>query len=190
MRELRDISDDWLSTHYGGEKYFLVGWFNDEYVRNSTVMGVHAPDGKLIAFANLIQAKDKNTIICADLMRYRPKTENGIVEFLTVSMMKWAISKGYETYSLSATTTYGKGTEPDDPPVAKILDVVGVAINRHYGILGLYKFKEKFHPRWEPRYIAYMGTPTPLPALFTMLRLYSGPKSEWWHPLVSYLLYL
>lgn len=177
LHELRRVSDDWLSTQFGGEKYFLVGWFNDDYVRNSPVMAVHTPGGKVVAFANLVSTKNKSEITC-DLVRFCRNTENGMAEFLIVSMMKWAISQGYTTFSLSAITTYGKGMEEDDPPVAKIILVISSLINSLYKFTGLYKFKDKFHPLWEPRYIAYPGATTLLPSLTTMLRLYSGENAR------------
>jgi len=176
IRQLQAVSDDWLSTHYGGEKYFLVGYFNDEYIRNSPVMAVHAPDGQVVAFANLIFT-EHNRVITGDLVRGRTNMENGTMEFLTVSMMNWAISQCYDTFSLSAVTAVARGMEPDDPPIAKIVRSIAVPINHLYKFSGIYRFKEKFHPCWEPQYLVYPGTTALIPTLLTMLRLYSEKKS-------------
>jgi len=104
-----------VEHHFGGEKYFFVGSFNDEYIRNSPVIAVCAPDGKVMAFANLVST-DHNRLITGDLVRCRTNAETGTMEFLTISMMKWAIAYGYETFSLSSVTAVGKGPGPEDPP--------------------------------------------------------------------------
>jgi phosphatidylglycerol lysyltransferase len=172
LRELRQVSDEWLSAQYGGEKYFLVGCFSDEYIRNSTVMAVHAPDGKVVAFSNLVFS-DHNTLVSADLVRSRANVENGMMEFLIVSMMNWAISIGYETFSLSAVMAVGRGIEPNDPPIAKAIQAFSTLIDRLYKFNGLYIFKNKFHPRWEPYFIVYPGVTALAPAFLTMLWLYT-----------------
>jgi phosphatidylglycerol lysyltransferase len=176
LQQLQAVSDDWLSTHYGGEKYFLVGSFNDEYIRNSPVIAIHAPDGRVVAFANLVFT-NHNSLITGDLVRFDPKVENGMAEFLTVSMMNWAKDQRYETFSLSAVTAVGKGIEPGEPAIAKVVSLVSVPINRLYKFKGIYNFKEKFNPYWEPRYLAYPGMTALIPTLLTMLRLYSAKKS-------------
>jgi len=176
LSELHAVSDDWLSSHYGGEKYFLVGSFNDDYIRNSPVIAVHAPDGPVVAFANLVIASHIS-VITGDLVRSRTTIANGMMEFLIVSMMNWALSQGYDTFSLSAVTAVGKGTEQGETPIAKVIGSISVLINRLYKFKGIYHFKDKFHPYWEPHYLAYPGTTALIPALLTMLRLYSERKS-------------
>jgi phosphatidylglycerol lysyltransferase len=176
LHELHAVSDEWLSTHYGGEKYFLVGSFNEDYIRNSPIIAVHAPDGQMVAFANLVIA-NHISVITGDLVRSRTNIANGMLEFLIVSMMNWAMSQGYNTFSLSAVTAVGKGTEQGEPPIAKVISTISVPINRLYKFKGIYHFKNKFHPDWEPHYLAYPGTTALIPALLTMLQLYSTRKS-------------
>jgi len=78
---------------------------------------------------------------------------------------------------LSAVTAVGKGTEQGETPIAKVIGSISVLINRLYKFKGIYHFKDKFHPYWEPHYLAYPGTTALIPALLTMLRLYSERKS-------------
>ena len=176
LQELHEVSDDWLSSHYGGEKYFLVGSFNDDYIRESPVIAIHAPNGRVVAFANLV-VTNQNRVITGDLVRSRSNVENGMMEFLTVSMINWAMNQGYDTFSLSAVTAVAKGAEPDDLAIAKVVSSISVPINRLYKFKGIYSFKNQFHPYWEPHYLVYPGITALIPALLTMLRLYSERKS-------------
>jgi len=180
LRELRPISDAWLANHYGGEKHFFVGWFDGDYLCSSPVMVVSAPDGQIVAFANLISAYQKREITI-DLMRHQHGMENGSMEFLFVSLLQWAKKQGFETFSLGATTIFAKGSQPGDARITRALHLIAAPINRFYRFKGLHAFKEKFHPGWEARYLAYPGTATLPLILTTLMRVYSGGNFRWWY---------
>lgn len=180
LRELRPISDAWLSSQHGGEKHFLVGWFDDDYICSSPVMVVRAPDGQIVAFANLISAYQKREITI-DLMRHQRGMVNGSMEFLFVSLLRWAKEQGYDTFSLGATTTFGMGRQPGDPRILRALHLIAALVDRFYRFKGLHAFKEKFHPRWEARYLAYPGTTTLPLMLVTLIRVHSGDNFLWWY---------
>ncbi|HTX93163.1 MAG TPA: phosphatidylglycerol lysyltransferase domain-containing protein [Anaerolineales bacterium] len=178
LRELRPISDAWLSDRHGGEKHFFVGWFDDAYLASSPVMVVRNPEGQIVAFANLISAYQKRDITI-DLMRHQHGIENGCMEFLFVSLMQWARDQGYDTFSLGATTIFGKASQPGDPRITRALRVIAALVNRIYRFQGLHAFKAKFNPRWEARYLAYPGTATLPLILTTLIRVHSGDNFLW-----------
>jgi phosphatidylglycerol lysyltransferase len=176
--DLRTVSDAWLTMQHGGEMHFADGWFDDDYIRNGPVIVVHAPDGSPTAFANLVTEYQKNEVTI-DLMRRYPRVESGMMEFLFASMLQWAKEQGYETFSLGLSTIVGVGEKPDDPRVEQALHTIAEYISRFYNFRGLHDFKERFHPRWEPRYLVYPG-PTSLPlVLTTMFRAHSGDNFLW-----------
>jgi phosphatidylglycerol lysyltransferase len=178
MHNLRTISDAWLTMQHGGEMHFADGWFDDAYIRNGPVVVIHAPDGSPTAFANLVPEYQKNEVTI-DLMRRYSKVEAGTMEFLFASMLQWAKGQGYETFSLGLSAIVGVGEKPDDPRVEQALHTIAEYISRFYNFRGLYDFKEKFHPRWEPRYLVYPG-PGSLPlVLTTMMRVHSGDNFLW-----------
>jgi phosphatidylglycerol lysyltransferase len=143
-------------------------------------MVVRAPDGQIVAFANLISAYQKREITI-DLMRHQCGMANGSMEFLFVSLLLWAKDQGYDTFSLGATTTFGKGHQPGDPRILRALDLIAALVDRFYRFKGLYAFKDKFHPRWEPRYLAYPGTATLPLTLTTLIRVHSGENFLWYY---------
>jgi phosphatidylglycerol lysyltransferase len=178
LRELRTISDAWLTMRHGGEMRFADGWFDDEYIRNGPVIVVQAPDGKTIAFANLVSEYQKNEITL-DLMRHYPEIEGGAMEFLFAAMLSWAKEQGFETFSLGLSAIVGVGETPEDPRVEQALHTIAEYLGRFYNFKGLHNFKEKFHPRWEPRHLVY-PRPSSLPlVLTTMLRVHSGDDFLW-----------
>jgi phosphatidylglycerol lysyltransferase len=178
MNSLKAISDAWLTLHRGGEMHFSDGWFNDGYIRNSSVIAVHAPDGAPTAFANLVPEYARNEL-SIDLMRHYAGVEHGTMEFLFTRILQWARGKGYDTFSLGLSAIVAVGEKPDDPRVEQALYTIATYASRFFNFKGLHDFKEKFHPGWEPRYLIYPG-PASLPlVLSTLLRVHSGKDYLW-----------
>ena len=175
---LHKVSDNWLAGQSGGEMHFSVGWFDESYIRESPVVVVVAPDGAPTAFANLVTEYQKNELTL-DLMRHLQRVENGTMEFLFAGMLQWAAEKGYDTFSLGLSALVGIGEKPEDPRVERALHTISEYISRFYNYKGLHNFKEKFHPNWEPRYLAYPG-PASLPVVLnTIVRAHSGDDFLW-----------
>jgi phosphatidylglycerol lysyltransferase len=178
LEELRAVSDAWLTMQHGGEMHFSDGWFDDDYIRNGSVIVVHTPESSVAAFANLVTEYQKNEITI-DLMRHFPEVESGMMEFLFASMLGWAKEKGYETFSLGLSALVGVGEKPDDLRMEQALRAISEYVNRFYNFKGLHTFKDKFHPRWEPRYLVYPTTGSLPQVLSTLLRVHSGDDFLW-----------
>lgn len=173
MSALREISNAWLTLRKGGEMHFSDGWFEEGYIRNSPVIVVYDAANRPIAFANLVSEYQKNEITI-DLMRHYPKMENGVMEFLFVQMMLWAKERGAATFSLGLSAVVGVGEKPEDPQVEKALHTISEYVSRFYNFKGLHKFKDKFHPQWEPRYLAYPGAGSLPLVVNTLLSVHAG----------------
>lgn len=170
---LREISNAWLTLVHGSEKRFSLGWFDDGYLNRCRVMVVSGADGRRLAFANLLSEYQRNESTI-DLMRYRPGLENGLMDFLFVSLLTWARAQGYDTFNLGLSALYGVGEAPSDPAVARALHYIYEHVSRFYNFKGLHEFKEKFHPLWEPRYLVYPDAASLPLVTLAMLRADSG----------------
>ena len=90
-----------------------------------------------------------------DLMRRRKNAENGTMEFLFISLFEWARAQGSQGFNLGLSSLSGVGEQPQDPAAERLMHFVYEHINQFYNFKGLHSFKEKFHPRWSPRYLIY-----------------------------------
>jgi len=186
MRELRSVSDAWLAMMHGMEKSFSLGGFDDDYIRNAAVMAIHRPDGAITAFAN-IQPEYRANEATIDLMRRRLDAEDFTMEFLFLSLFDWARRQGYATFNRGLSSLAGVGEKVDDPAVERALHYIYEHVNQFYNFKGLHEFKDKFHPRWEPRFLVYPG-PSTLPAVaLALIRADSGDDfaAEYLKDLVS-----
>ena len=150
LAELRQVSDEWLSTIRGTEKRFSLGWFDDGYIRSTPVMYVQEPGGRIAAFANILTEYQVNEI-AIDLMRQRREGENGLMDYLIVNLFGWALESGYATFNLGLTTFTGNGEHAQDPTIERALRYIYEHVNRFHDLKGLQEYKAKFHPAWSPR---------------------------------------
>lgn len=170
---LRDVSDEWLTAMHGTEKRFSVGWFDDDYLRNSIIMAVHAPDETVSAFANIVPQSHCQEV-SLDLMRHRKAAIGGTMDFLIIKMIEWAKEAGYATFNLGLSAFSRIGERPQDPAVERAMHYIYEHINQFYDFKGLHEFKEKFHPRWSPRYLVFPGAANLPGVVLAIVRADSG----------------
>lgn len=163
LRELNTISDEWLSSRRASEMRFSLGWFDEAYLNTCPILLVRDREGFIEAFANIV-TEFQASEITIDLMRHRGQVEAGLMDFLFVSLFKWAAEQKYATFNLGLSALSGVGEHSDDPVIERALNYIYRSMNRLYNFRGLHAFKEKFHPQWSPRYLIYPN-PGSLPAV-------------------------
>ena len=175
LEKLKIISDEWLNMMQGSEKRFSVGWFDFNYLRDCEIAVVETNDGEITAFANIISEYQLNEITI-DLMRRKTEVENGTMDFLFISMFKYFKEKGYDGFNLGLSALSGVGENKVSPRLEKGLHYLYEHLNRFYNFQGLHEFKEKFHPRWEPRYLVYPNLNSLPEIIIALVRADSGDK--------------
>jgi phosphatidylglycerol lysyltransferase len=149
---LRRISDAWLETRSTREKGFSLGFFSEEYVRRFPA-AIARREGEIVAFANLWPGGGKEEL-SVDLMRYLPDAPAGIMDYLFVELMLWGRAQGYRSFNLGMAPLSGL----QERSLAPLWSRVGAIVFRHgehfYHFQGIRRYKEKFAPTWEPRYLA------------------------------------
>ena len=154
LRELKFISDDWLTARRATELQFSLGWFDHAYLNTCPILLVRDREGFIEGFANLV-TEFQASEIAVDLMRYLQHSESGLMDFLFVSLFQWAREQGFSTFNLGLSALSGVGEHSDDPIIERALNFIYQNVDRFYDFRGLHSFKEKFHPLWSQRYLIY-----------------------------------
>ncbi len=164
LEQLRGISAAWLEGKAGGEKGFCMGRFDPAQLPHVWLAVAWNPQ------ANRVEAFCTWTPIWArrgwaiDLMRRRDDAVNGVTEYLVVKCVEHAKARGDDVLSLSlsalAKVASVDGAEPpeaaaEDPARLFLMERLG----RFYDFQGLFRWKRKFGPDFEDRYLVY---PDPL----------------------------
>jgi phosphatidylglycerol lysyltransferase len=150
--QLQTISDEWLSHHAGGEKGFSMGGFWPGYIAEFPVAVVRV-NGVAVAFATLWTTAAR-TAFSMDLMRYSDEAPKNIMDYLFVELIAWGQAQGYQAFEFGMAPLAGL----DDRPLAPIMSRVGNLLFERgeeiYNFQGVRRYKDKYDPLWQPRYIA------------------------------------
>ncbi len=166
IEELRRISDTWLGSRK--EKGFSLGWFEEAYIQRSPLALLRDPEGHTVAFATLAPAYDDGKTISVDLMRHLPDTPNGTMDLLFARLIEWSKEQGYQTFNLGMAPLSSVGSSRSSLREEKLANLVFRYGGHFYGFEGLRRYKEKFFPEWQPRYLAYPASVS-LPVLLVDL---------------------
>ena len=97
-------------------------------------------------------------------MRQVPEAPTGTMDLLFVQMIQWARGAGYTWFNLGMAPLSGVGKNRYARPDERLARIAYDFGSRLYNYKGLRSFKEKFHPVWQSRFIAY-PLYRPLPTL-------------------------
>ena len=155
LPELQSVSDEWLQSKNTKEKRFSLGSFSPEYMANFTTAVVRR-EGRIVAFANFWLSGDKEEM-AVDLMRHRDDSGYGIMDYLFVEALQWGNAQGFHWFSFGVAPLSGMR----ENALAPLWNRVGAFLYRHgedlYNFQGLRKYKEKYQPVWQPRFMASPG---------------------------------
>ena len=177
--ELKTVSDAWLAHHSGDEKAFSLGRFDTAYLDLTPLAVVRQisdawPDGRIVAFANLLPGQGETREVAIDLMRHCSDAPPGVMDYLFIRAIQWAAAEGYEGFDLGMAPLAGLQDRRLAPVFARMGALVFEEGGALYGFQGLRSYKSKFAPDWRSRFIAAPAS-TPLPlALLDVALLTSG----------------
>ena len=154
IEQLREVSDGWLGDGEHRERTFTVGQFDVDALNSTEVLALRQRDnGSVVAFANIIPSYRSNAGNF-DLMRRRPDAPNGAMDALFVGLIGRFRAAGLEKMTLGMVPFVGADTETLPGKAIRLLYQRG---ERAFNSQGLFRFKNKWNPDWEPRYLAYQS---------------------------------
>jgi phosphatidylglycerol lysyltransferase len=159
VRQIRQISGKWLADKGLPEMGFTLGGLdelNDPKVRCLIAVGA---DRKVHAFTSWLPVYENGRPVAwtLDLMRRNtdPGTVRGVMEFLIATAAKTFQDEGARFVSLAAAPLARLDRSEQPCTVRRLLDMTANAMEPVYGFQSLLQFKDKFHPVYQPLYLAY-----------------------------------
>jgi phosphatidylglycerol lysyltransferase len=173
--QLQHISDAWMRDKKVREKGFSMGAFEPRYLQRTPMALVWQGD-TVVAFANLWLTESKEEA-SVDLMRHLPDGPAGIMDYLFIELMVWARNEGYRWFNLGMAPLSGLQNRRLAPLWSRFGAMVFGRGERFYNFQGLRRYKDKFDPEWESRYLAVSGGIALPLALTNVASLISGGLS-------------
>ncbi|MEW9903387.1 bifunctional lysylphosphatidylglycerol flippase/synthetase MprF [Pseudomonas putida] len=172
LEALKEISDAWLGGKNVREKGFSLGRFSPEYLQHFRVALIRF-QGLPVAFANLLETQGKE-LASLDLMRAHPQAPKLTMEFMMIGLILHYKNHDYARFSLGMVPLSGLQPRRGAPLTQRLGSMVFQRGEQLYNFQGLRRFKDKFQPDWEPRYMAVPAGLDPLVALADTAALIAG----------------
>ncbi|HZI93707.1 MAG TPA: phosphatidylglycerol lysyltransferase domain-containing protein, partial [Patescibacteria group bacterium] len=159
LEELKRVSDDWLAEKKVTEKRFSIGRFDEDYLRRFACAIIRGSDNRIVAFANVLEGRAGGEI-SIDLMRFSARREKAaalrnVMDCLLLHLMLHGRQRGFTRFNLGMAPLAAVGEERWARPFEKLAHLFFEHGEQWYNYQGLRRWKEKFDPSWEPRYLAY-----------------------------------
>jgi len=146
----------------------LLGSYSADYMQQSRVVVARDADGKVQGFMNLVPTFEPGHINY-DLLRCRPDAPGNCNDFLLLGLIDRQ-ADGDAVLNLGLSPLAGLDETPE---ITNVIDTALRLIyangDRFYSFTGLHRFKAKYHPKWEARYVVYTGGPGVFARIMTAL---------------------
>jgi phosphatidylglycerol lysyltransferase len=170
--ELRTIFDADLGIRKRTGQGFSSGDFDEAYL-NHFPIAVVKKEGKILAFANILQSGNSYEL-ATDLLRYHPGESEEIIDFILIETMLWGRQQGFEWFNLGMVPLAGIDESDFTPKWNKMARFVYSYGENIYGFKRVRDYKNKYHPKWEPKFLACPGGLSLPRALSNLASVVSG----------------
>jgi len=151
LQKLEMVSNNWLIEMNEKEIAFTQGVFDRTILKGQTIITVEDKEEKVFAFLNLIPdfAPGEATY---DLIRKVDDAPNGVLDLLMAKTLLYLKDQGYKSANLGLAPLSGiEGTNLAEKTIHYAYE--NMKAFGHFK--GLRKYKEKFFPTWEKKYLVY-----------------------------------
>ncbi|MFZ0075276.1 MAG: phosphatidylglycerol lysyltransferase domain-containing protein, partial [Exiguobacterium undae] len=175
LHQLRDVSDEWLGGK--SEKGFSLGYFKETYLNQAPIGVMRDAEGQMLGFMTFMPAYQEG-VLSIDLMRFRPDGPNGIMDAMFIRLFDYAKDNGYHTFNMGMAPLSSVGEDETSFWQERVAADVFNNIRYMYSFTGLRRYKEKYDPKWEGRYLAYRKRQSLTMAILKVTRLISKKKDR------------
>ncbi len=159
--QLAEVSAQWLRTKGGPELGFTLGRFDPDRLDDQevyvAVRALGTPEEEVVAFVTWLPFADGDHAVL-DLMRRAPDCPPGVMELLIVDSLAHFATRGRSGASLGGVPLARDPAAAQPAPDDRAQRMLGWLYDHGgevYDARGLFRFKDKFDPQWEPMWLAY-----------------------------------
>lgn len=156
--QLAAISAAWLADKGGPELGFTLGRFDLDRLGDQEVfvalVGLGSETERVVGFVTWLPYANGDAAVL-DLMRRGEQVPPGVMETLVVDSLADFAARGRSVASLGGVPLAATTARTDR--ASQLLGWLYEHGDAVYAAKGLFRFKDKFAPRWEPMFLAYPG---------------------------------
>jgi phosphatidylglycerol lysyltransferase len=156
LAQLGKITKEWGSQAGRVERGFMMGYYSEYYIQRCPLMVIFDQANNLKAFMNQIPSFDKLEANF-DLLQHSNDSLGNINDFLLLNFIKTMGEQGFKRVNLGLSPLTGIDKDENKSLIDSTLRFAYSNGDRFYSFSGLHRFKAKYEPVWDGRYIVYPG---------------------------------
>ena len=156
LTQLGKISKEWGSRTGRVERGFMMGYYSEYYIQRCPLMIILNQANHIKAFMNQIPSFDELEANF-DLLQHSEDSPGNINDFLLINFIKSMGEQGFKRVNLGLSPLTGVGKDENKSIIDSTLRFAYSNGDRLYSFSGLHRFKSKYDPNWDGRYIVYRG---------------------------------
>jgi phosphatidylglycerol lysyltransferase len=145
------VSTDWLKARKLKETGFLIGAFDQEFLKHFHTAAVYKND-TLVLFADILSSMNRDEFRI-DMMRSAKGVPDEIEKYLAYKLVAWGKEKHYAFFNLGLAPLPNSEISAFTPALNKAAPALYNHGARFESTRVLKDEKEEFSPSWQPRYI-------------------------------------
>ncbi|MEU9206475.1 phosphatidylglycerol lysyltransferase domain-containing protein [Streptomyces sp. NPDC048415] len=156
MAALTDKADHWRDGETERGFSMALGRLGDPADGRCVMLECHDSEGELRAVLSFVPWGERG--LSLDLMRRDRNSDNGLMEFMVIELLRRAEEIGVERVSLNFAmfrSVFERGTRLGAGPVLRLWCSVLTFLSRWWQLESLYRANAKYRPVWEPRYLLF-----------------------------------
>lgn len=151
LQKMELVSGQWLKDMNQKEATFTQGLFDKQALKQNTIITIEDNEDKLYAFLNLIPSYAPGEATY-DLIRKTDDAPNGVLDMLLAKTFLYLKENKFEKVNMGLAPLSGMDGVDFKQRTIKYAFEKSIFFSR---FKGLRKYKEKFFPQWEMKYLVY-----------------------------------
>jgi phosphatidylglycerol lysyltransferase len=159
LNRLSHISEAWLTLPGREERGFMMGYFDRNYMQACALVVLKDAKGTIRGFINQVPTFD-TAEANFDLLRQDQDAPGNSNDFMLMAYIDYTHSLGFKRLNLGLCPLSGLDSHDNEERSVIISNALQFAYSngdRFYSFSGLKRFKAKYEPEWQGRYVAYRG---------------------------------
>lgn len=159
LSQVNQISVDWLDSPGREERGFMLGYFSLAYINQCKLLVAKDDQGKIVGFINQVPSFVPGEANY-DFLRHLKGSQGNINDFIMIGFINELSKLGYKKLNMGLCPLSGIkiSSDSDSKMIDSLLSFVYTNAGRIYSFQGLKRFKSKYEPNWESRYLVYKGS--------------------------------
>jgi lysyl-tRNA synthetase class 2 len=156
MDALLQLADHWRDGQTERGFSMALGRLGDPADGQCVMLECHDGEGRLRALLSFVPWGREG--LSLDLMRRDRESDNGLMEFMVIELIRQADVVGVKRISLNFAmfrAVFERGGKLGAGPVLRLWREVLIFFSRWWQIESLYRANAKYRPIWEPRYLLF-----------------------------------